>query len=689
MTNYYVSLELERNAKTEDIHDQLVALRKKWSQRANMATNPEAQSEAALKVAMIREAILVFDNEDSRRQYDFELNNQVPEHIEEAVEDEIYKKNLASANDFFAGQTKQGYEDALYITQRMLLNDDYKKAEAYEIAMLCLGNLDRQKEAKALGLEAINENGIEDRRVYRAFAIACEATDQNDIAHKYLLQLKENVPNDVNVDYTIADLFMNRFNGEFIKEAREFIDVLLEYTNIEMSPEVAEWDVRCELVQDHLPLAIAKTASYLGGGSASKQNSLTVKSENNTEFNNKFLSILTNLVELYVSKSFSKVQNYIRSVDAIAMPDNQICARKIMVWDIAFTLERSANLTEDWYKMADKIKSAFVSPCSYTVVKYYAMRCVRLLPTYSHSLKCDIIVPSSQNDKDYITMMALLNWMADVAEKTPPLQNGISPHLDVIAIMGQVDDVHGNSQCEKKIRNLRKIRLFTTIFWVIFFIPTIGIRLIESIFPASYDWQATILFEYFFCVCAVTLGSLIRRKNSLSEFGKNLVLLLFGANIFSFMAAGLSQNLFGIKEKIVSVYEKINSTFAFLGNIVDTIGEIIAKEPIAYIVIVLAVLIFSCIIWGKIGSTKKKAAAFGGRINDDTRSKIKLMLKTENPFGNDMFIKADAPPPGPLTPEASAYLHDLVNDLHKSVQQDEMKKLNEVKWEMSKKATDD
>jgi hypothetical protein len=612
MRDYYTELDLKRipGETAESIHKQLVALRQQCSARI---THPDLNisQDAERKLALIIEANRVFSDEDSKRSYDVDLNEykrreDVAERSGDATEtDEYYKKALARINEFYdAKDYKTATDRAIKLLAE---SDDYKTPDVYVILMYSLyaqgsseqdGRCDGQ--IQDFGDEAVDRYNIIDNRIYRVYAFATERKKNFSYAHRRLVELKNIRPNDTSVDYLIADMFMNRFGGQYLAEARDYIDALIRSKGYDSDSTVAEWDVRCELRQHRLQLAIPKIARYLTADPADAH--LTAGPSADAPFRREALPHFTKLLEDYIRNSCSNIASYLAKLDSTSAADNIVCGRYIPAWDMVYTLERSNDLTADWYKLVEKYAGQKLSSTCYEVMKRHAARCVRALPTYEAAVSADASTLSTSNNADYPAVSKQLAALNTVREQAYVSDGSVD---DMIT---EVDGAYSYGQNQSRLKPLKRVRLFTRAYWCVFLVPLLML-LDVTLEDGSQDLlqevrePVTTAHCYLFVLSIIAAFHLIRaaflREKKLGQKGRGSVWGMFMAGIL--VVPTMLYLLVSSEEKMSEIArESANTNLAIIGKLFDGCYSIVSVQPIVSGIITLTIFIVGCVVYTKI-----------------------------------------------------------------------------------------
>jgi Tfp pilus assembly protein PilF len=605
--NYYVELELDPSQSATSISEQLVSLRQKWVQRSNMAATLDGRTDAQLKVSLILEAKRVFSDEESKRQYDVELNNQ-PEEVAKGSEttDEVYEKKLARVNEYF---DEKDYKTAADRAKDMLA-EGYNKADVYENVMLSLYNLGSQydDQVQKFGDDAIDVHGIDDSRVYRVYVLATERKSNFSQAHRRLVELKRIRPNDTSVDHMIANMFMNHFGGQFLAEARDYIDVLIRNKQCDSDSNVAEWDVRCELRQHRLQMAIPKIAKYLTADPAdshlTEDQHLTAGRHSDSPFRREALPHFTKLLEDYIASSYSNVASYLLKLDSTLVGDNIVCGKSIPAWDMAYTLERSNDLTADWYRLVEKYDGQKLSRACYDVMKRHAARCVRALPTYGAAVSAGASTLSTSNNADYPAVSKQLETLNTVRKQAYVSDGSVD---DMIA---EADGTYCYEQHQSRLKPLKRIRIFLRAYWCVFLAPLFALLLMILFSrtrddPIEFDINDNAVDFYFIALVIILLCSSyapLRRTKYGALIWGTVFLIFCGLLPLSILSV-----MYGSESSI---------NLEFIGKLFDSCYSIVSVQPIVSGIIALAVFIIGCVIGSKIKKATQSmdAIQFGSTL---------------------------------------------------------------------------
>ena len=383
MTNYYIEFGRDPGESTEALLEFFTKELRKWVQRAGAAAKLEDRQEAEIKAKHVREAKVIFANEDSRKRYDFELYNQPTENavvVSDEVVDEAYEIDLARLKEFL---TDSDYVNAFKKAEKMLLSDN-KTVDVYEVLLLSLHNQKEYGQVIERFTEAVDRR-IEDSSLYRVFAFACEERKEFSRARKELLKLIERKPNDFMSYYTVAELFLHNFDGEYFSEARDYIDFLLENANLNNADEVIEWDIRYEFTHDHIPALVAKMANYLADSDLSKATL------------NKVCDDFTEKLDKYVRNSgnMEMLQEYMKKFNQWTSKErenNEALCNAFPLWDCILSMEVSGdNIKQNtWEKLVEKYKTIEITQETANYLAAQAKRFVQSCPVYNQTLLATI-----------------------------------------------------------------------------------------------------------------------------------------------------------------------------------------------------------------------------------------------------------------------------------------------------------
>ncbi len=227
--NYYAVLDLDRDLSLDQLHEQLKQLRRKWTQKANAASNTEARHKAEDMLSTLQDASEVFATEKSRASYDKKLQKSSV-----ADQEAVEQKKGPAVDSMDLAQLHDNLE-------RYFDNDNY-----YQLFKAC---------------EKLIEADDADLDTYRYLSLGHATKGDMNGAMEALQQMLETLgQNDPNAYLVAAKLALYVYDGQE-EFAKSCIDVLVK-AGYQDEEDVAALQCSYLIKKGKIDKADAKIAEY-------------------------------------------------------------------------------------------------------------------------------------------------------------------------------------------------------------------------------------------------------------------------------------------------------------------------------------------------------------------------------------------------------------------------------------------